>query len=121
MNRKPDRGRLRSRPIDPVAATGRKQNPVAFAKVPILSFALDAKTRRASHDQDPFVGLLIVPFPFRRSLARRDDALDAYVRPLEENIDDLRFSRPQGELAAKIPARQFCPAHLAQGFNVVTW
>lgn len=104
-----------------MAATGRKEDPIPFAKIPVVIFALDAKPRRASHDQDPFVGLLIVPFPFRGSLPRRDDALDAHIRPLEEDIDDLRFSRPQGEIAAKVPARQFCPARLAQGFNVVTW
>jgi len=99
---------------------GWKKYPVPFAKVPVLIFALDAKPRRAGHNQDPFVGLLIVPFPFRGSLPRRDDALDAHVRPLEESIDDLRFPRLQRELAAQVPARHVGPARLAQGFNVVT-
>jgi hypothetical protein len=86
-----------------VAAVGRKHDPVAFAKLPVLIFALDAEPRRARDDQHPLVGHLVVPFPVRRRLSRRDDSLDAQARLVEEDLNDLLGKRPRWQALLKSP------------------
>ena len=91
-----------------MAAMGGKQDEIAFAEFPVLSLALDAEPRSALNDQDPLVGLLIVPLTFRRRLSGRDDPLDAESRPLDERFHHLPGARRRRQIPSKVPGLYQC-------------
>jgi len=81
---------------------GRKQDPVAFAKLAVFTLTLDTKPRGAIHQKHEFVAVLIVPLAFRRRLTGRYDALDAQARALDKQIHDLIRQRPHRQAPSKI-------------------
>jgi hypothetical protein len=64
------------------------QDVVARTKI-TLTFALNAETRRAGEEQDPFVMSLTMWFIHRRGLTSRDDPLDTHVLPRKKLGEDL--------------------------------
>src|SRR5262249_58760882 len=62
---------------------------IADTEGAVLRLALDAHTRAAAQDHDPFVACLVVPLASRRRVAHRDDALESNRRRVEEHIDAL--------------------------------
>lgn len=63
-----------------MAAMGGKQQIVAGGKRAVVALALDAKSGGSPDEQDPFIGVLIIPLAFRSGLSGGDDALDASAR-----------------------------------------
>jgi hypothetical protein len=64
------------------------QDVVARTKI-TLTFALNAETRRAGEEQDPFVMSLTMWFIHRRGLTSRDDPLDTHVLSRKKLGEDL--------------------------------
>ena len=75
-------------------AMGWEQDPVAFAKLPLLAFPLDAEPRAAIHHKHELVAVLIVPLAFRRRLTGRHNTLDAQARAIDKQVDDLIWQGP---------------------------
>jgi hypothetical protein len=64
------------------------QDVVTRTKI-TLTFALNAETRRAGEEQDPFVMSLTMWFIHRRGLTSRDDPLDTHVLSRKKLGEDL--------------------------------
>jgi hypothetical protein len=72
-------------------ATGRQQDPGAFAERAVGRLAFDVKPRGAIHYKHELVAVLIVPLALRRRLTGRHDTLDAQARAI-----DKQATRPSG-------------------------
>ena len=75
-------------------ATGREQDPVAFAERADGRLAFDVKPRGAIHHKHELVAVLVVPLAFGPPLTGRHDALDAQARALDKQVDDLIWQGP---------------------------
>jgi hypothetical protein len=90
MQGQPHGGGLGVGPLHPVAAVGRDEQIVPRGEYPGLGFILEAQPGAAAQERHPLVGVLVVPLPRRRGLARRHDALQAKISGRQENLDDFR-------------------------------
>jgi len=82
-----------------MAAMGGEQQIVAGCERTVLALALDAEPGGSPDEEDPFVGVLVVPLAFGCRLPGRDDALDASTRLPAKRLHDLVASSRRREPA----------------------
>jgi hypothetical protein len=70
-----------------------QEQVIADTEGAVLRLALDAHTRAAAQDHDPFVACLVVPLARWSRVAERDDALEANRRRVEKDVDALGRQR----------------------------
>ena len=89
MDREPDRLRVGAGRFDSVALMRREQEAITHAHTPQPFGAvrlLRAEHRASLQKHDPFVLLLVVPEPLRRTVPLGNDALDPNVRSTQERL-----------------------------------
>ena len=82
-------------PLDPVAQMRRDMQGIPGAHYPYARFSREPKTRAPFQEENPFMGLLIVPISGRRGLPVGDDSFQPEVLRFEENFDDLLRNEPR--------------------------
>ena len=101
-----------ARPFDAVFQVRRNQNIVAGRQNSDLGFAFKTKARRSGQDNNPFGPRLIVPEPWRTSLAQGDDPFDLQIGRVKE--EGRQFLGADRRLA---PRRTDCRMRLASKAN----
>src|SRR5579875_3434432 len=86
MHGEPNRRLMRVGPLDPVPPVGRDVEERPWPQFYRL-LALESQPGRTLHEQDPLVGILVVPEALGRSVAQRDDPFDAKARSAGERLD----------------------------------
>ena len=79
MERQPNRLYAAFGPLDPVAQMRRDMQCIAGAHYPYLRFSRETETRASREEENPFVGLLIVPLSGRRGLSIGDNSFQSEV------------------------------------------
>jgi hypothetical protein len=93
MEREPDGGLRRVRPLDAVAPARRDQNMIARPQREGRGVALEAEARAAAEQQNPLGPILVVPAAGRRRVAHGHYPLETKSRRLEQHLDELLAGR----------------------------
>lgn len=72
-----------------MAAVSRQEQPVPGREFAVSALAVDAHVSRSRDKQHELIVGLVVPHPFGRCLAGRDDPLDAQPRRLDKAIEEF--------------------------------
>jgi hypothetical protein len=89
MQGEPDRGFVGRRPFDAVAAVGGDVEPITGVEDARLRFVVEAERGGAAEQDDPFVGVLVVPLALGCGMTARDDALEACVGGADQDFEQL--------------------------------
>jgi hypothetical protein len=84
----PDAGRLRARPLDPMAHPRRDERVISAPKRDAGTVG-ERELGVALHDDHPLVPVLLEPLPGGSGMPARDDSLDEHVLSAREPLEEL--------------------------------
>jgi hypothetical protein len=97
----PDRRPIGVRPLHPVAAVRRDEDPVPGAERARFRLVLETKASAAGKQDHPLLVRLVVPLARGSGVARGDDSLEPEMTTFEQRLE--RLLRPRrGQLAEEI-------------------
>ena len=99
MDRQPDGGLVRRRPLHAVPVVGGNEQIVA--RFQVRDMVLKLQPRRSAQQDDPLVLILVVPKIFRAAVSGGNDLLDTDVSRLCQDLDQF-FGKVAGEVRQEV-------------------
>lgn len=106
MYRQPNRRLIGCGPLDPVLFVCWNVQPISRPHLNRLFVALEPEPSFALNHHNPLVFVLVVPKAIGRSMAVRNDSLDADVGCIDERLDQF-FQQALGNIGEKVKRQDY--------------